>query len=75
MGGNLCKPTCMHTNQGTVLKINSSCFDKPIKIYITDDDQGLEQLHTLVNTLKEQKLLRTQSSKANNEAETASIAQ
>lgn len=61
MGANLCKPSCMHTNQGTIIKISSNCFTKPVKIYIGDDDTGLEQLNALLTQIRDRKLSRSAS--------------
>lgn len=53
MGANLCKPRCVETNQGTVISIRSKCFEKPIKIMISEDDEdSICKLESVLSSIK-----------------------
>lgn len=55
---NICRPKCVHNNNGTVLSIKSNCFSKPIKIYISDDDdETLEKVQELIREIERKKTL------------------
>lgn len=47
--GNICKPECLSCEKSSI-RIKSSCFDKPIVIYMNDDDE--ESLRHLEEVLK-----------------------
>lgn len=56
--GNVCQPSCVKNNEGTVLNIKSSCFEKPLKIVIDDeDDDMLEHLQGIIETIHRKKTI------------------
>ena len=56
MGAGLCKPTCMKAEHGTVVSVKSRCFEKPIRIYISDeDDDALEHIEAILGFVHQKK--------------------
>lgn len=56
--GNLCMPSCVKNNQGTIISIRSACFSRPIKIIIDDeDDDMLEHLDGILTEIKRKKTM------------------
>ena len=60
--GNL-QPSCMKTNEGTIISVRSRCFEKPIKIFISDDDDdALEHIEKILGYVRDKKTaLRSES--------------
>lgn len=51
-----CKPSCIHSDEGTQIKIKSSCFDHTIILNIDDNDiENLNTLEDFVNKIKVKK--------------------
>lgn len=59
-------PTCMtikHEN-GTMISVRSRCFEKPIKIMISEeDDDALDVLNNVLTLIRDKKIARSAGSK------------
>lgn len=51
------RPSCMKVdNQGTIISVKSKCFEKPIKIIVSEeDDDMLEHLNQILDAIKGKK--------------------
>lgn len=58
MGSSLCTPSCIKNNEGTVISVKSSCFEKPLKIVVSDDDDDmLEHLDAIIKSIHRKKTM------------------
>ncbi len=48
-------PSCLKSNEGTVISIRSKCFTKPIKIVIndTDDKDAIKRIEEVLNVIQD----------------------
>ena len=70
MGASFCKPECMNS-ETTTITIKSSCFEKPQKIVVSNDDfEMLEHIEELLKGIHRKKTMIKEKRKSEIEGQT-----